>query len=111
MGMQATVAGRSSPVRPENIYQETKLEAEALVQTPEYDFETSIVRIAETYGPGDQRLLKLFRALERGHFFMIGRGTNRRQCIHVNDLVRGLLLRPNIPRRSARLSFSPAAKS
>jgi nucleoside-diphosphate-sugar epimerase len=79
-----------SEVRPENPYQQTKLEAEALVRARSYDFDTAIVRIAETYGPGDWRLLKLFRALERGQFFMIGPGTNRRQCIHVNDLVRGL---------------------
>jgi dihydroflavonol-4-reductase len=86
-----------SDVRPENPYQETKLAAEALVRTREYDFDTAIVRIAETYGPGDWRLLKLFRAIERGQFFMIGRGTNRRQCIHVNDLVRGLMLAAEHP--------------
>lgn len=86
-----------SDVRPENPYQETKLAAEALVRAREYDFDTSIVRIAETYGPSDWRLLKLFRGIERGQFFMIGPGTNRRQCIHVNDLVRGLLLAAEHP--------------
>jgi dihydroflavonol-4-reductase len=80
-----------SPVRPENAYTRTKLEAEALVRNHAADFETCIVRIAETYGPGDQRLLKLFRSIARGHFFMIGAGNNRRQCIHVDDLIRGLL--------------------
>jgi nucleoside-diphosphate-sugar epimerase len=86
-----------SELRPENPYQETKLEAEALVRARACDFDTAIVRIAETYGPGDWRLLKLFRALERGQFFMIGPGTNRRQCIHVNDLVRGLWLAAEHP--------------
>ena len=86
-----------SDVCPENPYQTTKLQAEALVRAREYDFDTSIVRIAETYGPGDGRLLKLFRAIDRGQFFMIGPGTNRRQCIHVNDLVRGLLLTAEHP--------------
>ena len=52
----------------------------------------SIVRISETYGPGDFRLLKLFRALNRGRFLIIGSGLNRRQVIHVRDLVRGLML-------------------
>ena len=47
------------------------------------------IRISETYGPGDERLLKLFRAIDRGRFVMIGRGENMRQCIHVSDLVRG----------------------
>src|SRR4029453_19006029 len=75
-----------SEVRPENPYQETKLEAEALVRAREYDFDTSIVRIAETYGPGDWRTRKRFRAIERGPFFMIGRGKNRRQRTHGNAL-------------------------
>jgi dihydroflavonol-4-reductase len=86
-----------SAVHPQNAYQVTKLEAEALVRAHQYDFDTSIIRIAETYGPGDWRLLKLFRGIERGRFFMIGSGNNRRQCIHVNDLVRGLLLAAEHP--------------
>lgn len=80
-----------SPLRPDNVYTSTKLEAETLVRSFEQHFETCIVRIAETYGPGDRRLLKLFRSIARGHFVMIGRGDNRRQCIHVDDLARGLL--------------------
>lgn len=86
-----------SPVRPENIYTRTKLEAEKLVRAQAPHFATSVVRIAETYGPGDQRLLKLFRTIDRGHFFMIGAGNNRRQSIHVNDLIRGLLLAAQHP--------------
>lgn len=86
-----------SPVRPENIYTRTKLEAESLVASFAGYFDTSIVRIAETYGPGDHRLLKLFRSIARGHFFMIGSGRNRRQCIHVDDLVQGLLMASQHP--------------
>lgn len=77
---------------PDNIYTHTKLEAEGLAQSYAEFFETCIVRICEAYGPGDFRLLKLFRAIDRGRFFMIGRGDNRRQCIHINDLIRALLL-------------------
>jgi dihydroflavonol-4-reductase len=61
------------------------------------ELETSIVRISETYGPGDFRLLKLFRALDRGRFFIIGSGLNQRQAIHVADLNRGLLLAASSP--------------
>jgi dihydroflavonol-4-reductase len=86
-----------SPVRPENIYTRTKLEAESLVRSFAQHFQTSIVRIGETYGPGDRRLLKLFRSIARGHFVMLGSGTNRRQCIHVDDLARGLLLTAQHP--------------
>jgi nucleoside-diphosphate-sugar epimerase len=50
-----------------------------------------ICRIGETYGPGDLRLLKLFKAIERNRFVMIGSGNNQRQPIFVEDLMRGLL--------------------
>ncbi|MBL8270364.1 NAD-dependent epimerase/dehydratase family protein, partial [Steroidobacter sp.] len=86
-----------SAVRPENVYTSTKLEAESVVHSFASHFETCTVRIAETYGPGDRRLLKLFKSIARGHFVMIGSGTNRRQCIHVDDLSRGLLLASQHP--------------
>ncbi len=82
----------STPPSPVNIYGQTKLEAEEVVKSFSDSLAVSIVRISETYGPGDFRLLKLFRAVDRKRFFMIGNGLNRRQVIHVNDLVRGLLL-------------------
>lgn len=91
-----------SPPHPENIYTSTKLEAETLVHSSGKYFETVIVRIGETYGPGDRRLLKLFRSIARGQFFMIGRGNNRRQCIHVDDLARGLLLATEHPAAAGR---------
>jgi dihydroflavonol-4-reductase len=78
--------------RPVNVYGRSKLRAEELVNTYRDSLPVSIVRISETYGPGDFRLLKLFRAVNRGRFFIIGAGLNRRQAIHVSDLVRGLLL-------------------
>lgn len=91
-----------SPVRPDNVYTRTKLEAEAVVRSYEPDLETCIVRIAETYGPGDHRLLKLFRGIARGQFVMIGNGQNRRQCIHVDDLARGLLTAAQHPNAVSR---------
>jgi len=59
--------------------------------------ETCIGRISETYGPGDFRLLKLFRAVDRGKFVMIGSGENVRQVIYVDDLAAGLLLAARHP--------------
>lgn len=81
-----------SPPRPENIYGVTKLEAENLVRSHSDRLEITVVRISETYGPGDLRLLKLFKTVQSGWFAMIGHGLNRRQPIHVQDLVRGVLL-------------------
>jgi nucleoside-diphosphate-sugar epimerase len=50
-----------------------------------------IVRISETYGPGDMRLLKLFRGVLSGRYLTVGDGRNEHQLIYVDDLVRGLL--------------------
>lgn len=91
------ILDEQSAPRPENIYTETKLEAEHVVNSFSKELETCIIRISETYGPSDYRLLKLFRAIDNGHFVMLGSGLNRRQCMHVNDLIRVLLLATHHP--------------
>ncbi len=55
----------SSPPNPDNVYGRTKLAAERVVREKAGEVETCIVRISETYGPGDFRLLKLFRAIDQ----------------------------------------------
>jgi dihydroflavonol-4-reductase len=82
----------NTPPRPVNVYGRSKLKAEEVVNSYRDALPVSIVRISETYGPGDFRLLKLFRAINRGRFLIIGSGRNKRQAIHVSDLVRGLLV-------------------
>jgi len=82
----------ASPPDPGNVYTRTKLQAEVVVRGCERIPERTVMRIAETYGPGDLRLLKLFRAIKRGRFLMIGPGRNRHALVHVDDVCRGLLL-------------------
>ncbi len=91
------VLDENTQPRPVNAYGRSKLRAEEVVNSYRQVLETSIVRISETYGPGDFRLLKLFRALNRRRFWIIGSGLNRRQVIHVFDLVRGLMLAATSP--------------
>ena len=86
-----------SALRPENIYTQTKLAAERVTEEFSSKLETCVIRISETYGPSDVRLLKLFLAIDRGQFVMLGSGTNRRQCMHVNDVIRVLLLAAHHP--------------
>ena len=86
------VIDEHTPPRPANIYGRTKLEAEGVVREHADRLPVTIVRISETYGPGDRRLLKLFRAIRKRAFFMIGSGENLHQLIHVDDLIDGMYL-------------------
>jgi dihydroflavonol-4-reductase len=92
-----------SPVGPDNLYGETKLAAENLVRAVKDQLHVVIVRIAETYGPGDQRLLKLFTAIKSGLFILIGGGENLHQMIFIDDLISGLLLAGRAEVRSGDL--------
>lgn len=81
-----------SPLNPDNIYGVTKREGERLALSFADKIPISIVRISETYGPGDRRLLKLFKAIKKNVFFMIGKGDNKHQLIYVDDLIEGMYL-------------------
>ena len=72
---------------PDNCYGRTKLEAERVVTGYADRLEVTVARVSETYGPGDLRLLKLFSGVQKGHFFIIGDGTNCHQLLYVDDLI------------------------
>ena len=95
---RAGVLDETSPLAPDNPYGRTKAEAEAVVRGFAARIETAIVRISETYGPADLRLLKLFRAIERGRYLTLGNGANEHQLIFVDDLAEGLLAAARSPR-------------
>ncbi len=80
----------SSRLEPDNIYGKTKLEAERLVISYQEKLPVVCIRISETYGPGDNRLLKLFKGLKKGTFFVMGSGENLHQLIFVDDLIDGM---------------------
>lgn len=79
-----------SPLEPDNIYGITKLEGERVAQEFSRRMPVAIVRISETYGPSDWRLLKLFRGIARRRFVMIGPGQNLHHPVYVDDLIEGL---------------------
>jgi len=91
------VLDEQSPLAPDNLYGRTKAEAEIVVREFRAKIPVCIARISETYGPGDMRLLKLFRAVQRGRYMTIGNGRNQHQLIYVDDLNRGLLLAAQSP--------------
>ncbi len=89
--LQGNIDEQSS-LKPSNIYGKTKLEGEKLVLSFSDQLSVVVVRISETYGPGDRRLLKLFKAIKKKVFFMIGNGRNIHHLIYIDDLIDGMLL-------------------
>lgn len=85
-GMEGRI-DENSPLQPDNIYGITKLEGENVVLSFRDRLPVVIIRIPETYGPGDRRLLKLFKAIRKGVFIMIGDGKNLHHLIHIDDLI------------------------
>lgn len=81
----------SSPLDPDNIYGVTKLAGERVVASYTGRVPFAIARVSETYGPGDRRLLKLFKTASRGFVLQIGGGRNLHHLVYIDDLVAGLL--------------------
>jgi nucleoside-diphosphate-sugar epimerase len=88
------LATESSPYNPADFYQVSKMEGEklALQFSKENGLPLVVIRPSAIYGPGDYRLLKLFRAIDRGVFWMVGSGENYYHLIFVKDLVDGMIL-------------------
>jgi nucleoside-diphosphate-sugar epimerase len=82
----------NSPLKPGNIYGVTKLAGEEVLRSYAGKLDFVILRISETYGPGDLRLLKLFKGVRTGRFPMIGPGNNLHHLIFIDDLIDALLL-------------------
>jgi nucleoside-diphosphate-sugar epimerase len=86
-----------SPRKPDNIYGKTKLEGEIAALAFREQVPVTVIRIPETYGPGDRRLLKLFKAIQRGVFVTIGSGKNLHHLIYIDDLIDAFFLATEKP--------------
>jgi len=82
-------ADESAPLRPGDVYQETKLEGERLAREvgASAKIEVTVVRPSGIYGPGDRRLLKMFRGVVRRRFPILGRGDIYYHLTYIDDLV------------------------
>lgn len=83
-----------SPYAPADIYQRTKLEAELWARefADKNDLALSVVRPTAIYGPGDMRLLKLFKLAVKKVTPVIGTGKIYYHMVYIDDLVQGILL-------------------
>jgi dihydroflavonol-4-reductase len=97
-------ADEDAPLRPGDTYQETKLEGEriGLEAARQTGIELTIARPSGIYGPGDRRLLKLFRGVARRRFVVLGDGHIFYHLTYIDDLVEGLRLCGEVPRAAGR---------
>jgi len=100
-----------SPCKPDNIYGLTKLEAEQTVLSYKERIPVTAIRISEVYGPGDRRLLKLFKAIQKRVFFMIGNGGNIHHPIYIKDLIDGLSLAAHSEKAEGEVIVLPGKES
>jgi len=84
-------------------YQRTKLDGELWIRefAEKNGLPFSVVRPGPIYGPGDMRLLKIFRMVNKGYLLILGKGKCIYHLVHVDDLSNIILL----------AGITPAARS
>ena len=89
----------TSPFGPMDYYQETKLKAELACRAPGAadGIEMVVVRPCSIYGPGDVRLLKMFKMVQKGVFLFVGDGRPNFHPVYIDDLVEGFMLAMTTP--------------
>lgn len=97
-------ADEDAPLKPGDIYQVTKLEGEQMAReaSAETGVEVVIARPTGIYGPGDRRLLKLFRGVARRRFVILGGGEIYYHLTYIDDLVKGFRLCGTVPAAAGR---------
>jgi nucleoside-diphosphate-sugar epimerase len=80
-----------SRYNPDLVYEKSKLAGEQAVlrASRESGYPVSIVRPVWVYGPRCPRTAKLFRAIRKGTFVMVGNGRTLRHCVYISDMVDG----------------------
>lgn len=97
-------ASEDAPLKPGDIYQETKLEGERVAReaAARTGVEVVVARPTGIYGPGDRRLLKLFRGVAKRRFVILGDGRIYYHLTYVDDLAAGLRLCGTVPAAAGR---------
>ena len=98
-------ANEDAPLRPGDVYQWTKLEGESVAREAagRTGVELVIARPTGIYGPGDRRLLKLFKGVATGRFIMLGKGDIFYHLTYIDDLVEGFRLCGEAPAAAGRV--------
>ena len=97
--IDGTPADETHPVRPVGIYEQTKADGErlALELGAENGIEVTALRPTPVYGPGDTRLLKLFKLASRRPMVTIGDGKAGYHLVYIEDLTDAFILAASEP--------------
>jgi dihydroflavonol-4-reductase len=97
-------ANEDAPLRPGDIYQETKVEGEQVARDAgrRTGLPVTIARPSGIYGPGDRRLLKLFKGIARRRFVVLGSGDIFYHLTYIDDLIEGFRLCGEVPAAANR---------
>jgi len=97
-------ATEDAPIKPGDIYQVTKVEGERIAHeaSARTGVPVTIARPSGIYGPGDRRLLKLFRGIARRRFVVLGSGDIFYHLTYIDDLVEGFRLCGEVPAAANR---------
>ena len=97
-------ANEDAPLRPGDIYQDTKLEGERVGTDAarRTGLEFVIARPSGIYGPADRRLFKVFGKVAQRRFVMLGRGVHYYHVTYIDDLCAGFRLCATGPAAAGR---------
>jgi nucleoside-diphosphate-sugar epimerase len=98
-------ATEETPYGPGDLYQESKLAGELIAQRymREGHIGVTIFRPAAIYGPGDLRFLKLFRAIKKRRFVMLGSGETTYHLVYIDDLIDGIVSCGNLEQATGQI--------
>jgi nucleoside-diphosphate-sugar epimerase len=88
-------ASETTEYNPGDNYQKTKLDAELYCRQQAekgIDMELVVLRPCSMYGPGDLRMLKMFRMLKKGTFFVVGACDANFHAVYIDDILSGIEL-------------------
>lgn len=91
-------------------YQRTKAQAEEWLNdfAAKNDLDYTIIRPAAIYGPGDRRLLKLFKMALKPFFPLLGKGKCMYHMVHVDDLTNSFIIAATEPKAKGEAIISGA---
>lgn len=102
VGVQGAItdppASEDYRLAPGDHYQQSKLDGEKLaLEYATKGIEVTVIRPVGIYGPGDERFLKLYKAIDRNLFLMIGSGNTLYHLTYIDDLVNGFITAAHHP--------------